>query len=224
MRQTGNENSLFYDAWAKTYDEDINSTIYVDELHFQKFWGNLENKKVLEIGCGSGRNTQKLVKSNHQITAIDISQKMLEKAKLKTVKNDINFICGDFINLEIEDNDFDFVIISLVLEHIEDLNLFFTKVFSNLKSGASLFISEIHPQRMQNGSGARFIDKEKNIEIRAKSFAHKEEDFENAAKSAGFQIVQKSVFYGTSKLANIHIDWSKYNCMPMILVYEFIKP
>ncbi len=224
MRQTSKENGLFYDTWAKTYDEDINSTIHMDELYFHKFWGDLKNKKVLEIGCGSGRNTQKLLKSGHDIIAIDISQNMLEKAKSKISSHNVNFICGDFIHIEIKDNDFDFAIISLVLEHIENLNQFFEKAFSRLKSGASIFISEIHPQRMQNGSGARFIDREKNIEVRARSFSHKEEDFENAAKISGFEIVQKSIFYGTSNLANIHNEWAKYNCKPMILVYEFIKP
>ncbi len=224
MRQTSEENSDFYNAWAKTYDEDINSTIYIDELYFHKFWGNLNNKKALEIGCGSGRNTQKLVQANHNIIAIDISKSMLEKAKLKTINHYVNFICGDYIKLEISDNDFDFAIISLVLEHIEDLNKVFAKVFANLKNGASLFISEIHPQRMQNGSGARFIDKESNVEIRAKSFVHNEQDFENAAKMVGFEMIQKSIFFGTSNLANIHQEWAKYNCKPMILVYEFIKP
>ena len=84
---------------------------------------HLDVYKRQEIGCGSGRNTQKLAQANHNITAIDISKNMLEKAKLKTKKYNVNFICGDYINLEIKDNDFDFAIISLVLEHIEDLNL-----------------------------------------------------------------------------------------------------
>ena len=96
MRQTGEENSKFYDAWAKTYDEDINSTIYIDELYFHKFWGNLNNKKALEIGCGSGRNTQKLAQANHNITAIDISKNMDEVWLLERDGNsDMYFFKGE---------------------------------------------------------------------------------------------------------------------------------
>jgi 2-polyprenyl-3-methyl-5-hydroxy-6-metoxy-1,4-benzoquinol methylase len=224
MEQKAEPNKDFYDKWAINYDTDENSTVFTDELNFFKFWSHRTNQKVLEIGCGSGRNTQKLAAMNCQITANDISPKMIEIAKDKCSKYNVNFICDDFINIKLAKSEFDFAITSLVLEHIENLQSIFEKTYSHLKPGGIFYISEIHPVRMQNGSGARFFDETQNKEIRAQSFAHKKEDFETAAINCGFQMRQKSVFYGTEELLKTNKAWSKYLSRPMILVYEFYKP
>jgi 2-polyprenyl-3-methyl-5-hydroxy-6-metoxy-1,4-benzoquinol methylase len=218
-----NNNMNFYDEWAKNYDFGENSTIHIDEIYFPKLWNNIFDKNIIEIGCGSGRHTQKLAKNSNNICAIDLSSKMQEIAKEKIKSNNVNFICGDFMNIEIAPNSFDFAICALVLEHIENLAPIFAKISHTIKNGGSFFLSEIHPFRMQNGSGARFIN-ENGQEIRATSFCHIAQDFEECAKTNGLEIVQKHEIYGTSELKNINKSWSKYNNTPMLLIYEFKKP
>lgn len=221
MTKVAAANTLFYNKWANNYDTDENSTVFVDELYFSNLWKMRHFQKAIEIGCGTGRNTVKLLQSNNEILALDISNGMLEIAKSKISDPRVVFSNSDILNVELP-NHFDFAIVSLVFEHIEDLPMAFAQIHKSIKSGGSLYLSEIHPERMQNGSGARFIDENQN-EIRAQSFSHSEDDFENAAKSAGFEIAQKITCYGTQGLKKINPKWEKYYGKPMLLIYDFVK-
>lgn len=80
---------------------------------------NIKNKKILEIGCGSGRITKDLVKYAKSVTAIDPDEKSLKQAKENIKTNNITFIKGSgedlsFLTLE----KFDVVLYSLSLHHI----------------------------------------------------------------------------------------------------------
>lgn len=76
--------------------------------------------KVLEIGVGSGRNL-KYYSSKAQITGIDNSEGMLEKARKKAreMKN-VNLFIMDAEHLEFPNNSFDYVIATFVLCTIPD--------------------------------------------------------------------------------------------------------
>lgn len=76
--------------------------------------------KVLEIGVGSGRNL-KYYSSKTQITGIDNSEGMLEKARKKAreMKN-VNLFIMDAEHLEFPDNSFDYVITTFVLCTVPD--------------------------------------------------------------------------------------------------------
>ena len=218
------QNKEFYDAWASKYDIDENSTVFIDEIMFPKFYLDNKINLALEIGCGTGRHTQRLAQIAKKIVAIDLSQNMIDKAKSKLKTTNVDFIVGDFLSLDLKKySKFDIAIMALVLEHLENIKPVFNKIYDQLNDGASFFLSEIHPFRMQNGSGARYFDEEKKIEIRAKSFCHSESEIENAAINAGFEIKQKAIHFGTKNLEKINPNWKKYTSKPMILVYEFTK-
>jgi len=62
--------------------------------------GNLENKSVLDIGCGSGRISFKIAEKGGKVTGIDYSNSMIELAKKyqKQLKNsNVEFKCCDFL-------------------------------------------------------------------------------------------------------------------------------
>lgn len=73
----------------------------------------VENKRVLEIACGTGRFTSMLAKRGADVTGIDISAAMLqqgrEKARENGVPDSIEFIRGDAARLPFPDNHFDSV-------------------------------------------------------------------------------------------------------------------
>lgn len=54
------------------------------------------NMKILELGCSEGHFTVHLSKENFQVTAVDISEKAIERAKKKNIP-DAEFICSDMI-------------------------------------------------------------------------------------------------------------------------------
>lgn len=64
--------------------------------------GDLNNKTVLDIGCGSGRISFLLAKENAKVTGLDYSKNMIDLAKkyqiqLKQTSN-TEFICCDFLH------------------------------------------------------------------------------------------------------------------------------
>jgi len=71
----------------------------------------LHFKYSLELGCGEGHVTEKMIKFCDMIIAIDISKTAIERArkKLKEKFGNLFFINGDIYNLEFTPNTFDFI-------------------------------------------------------------------------------------------------------------------
>jgi ubiquinone/menaquinone biosynthesis C-methylase UbiE len=72
-----------YSDWATTYDLDRNLTRDLDQAVTRNILANLHCKSVLELGCGTGKNTALLAEIGERICAIDFSPSMIERAKDK---------------------------------------------------------------------------------------------------------------------------------------------
>lgn len=77
--------------------------------------------KVLEIGIGTGKNIE-YYPDSLDITAIDFSQRMIDKASLKVEKlnKDVKLLVMDAQNMEFEDNTFDTVFTTCVFCSVPD--------------------------------------------------------------------------------------------------------
>ncbi len=82
-------------------------------------FSDFSNKKVLEIGCGSGVASCIFAKHGANVTAIDLTEKAIETAKLNAKINGlkINFICTDAENLDFPQNHFDYIFSWGVIHH-----------------------------------------------------------------------------------------------------------
>lgn len=67
---------------------------------------------ILDIGCGPGNMTRLLLEMGHRVTAVDISRKMLGKARhtLITPATAVSFCCAEASRLPFPDNSFDVVV------------------------------------------------------------------------------------------------------------------
>lgn len=102
------------------------------------FISGLDIKSVFEIGCGIGRITE-LFKGYERVVAIDISEKMIERAKKRLRKfRNVEFIVGDFSKFQ-TDEKFDLVVGVTVLEHIVD-EVSFHWAIENIKRMAKKYI------------------------------------------------------------------------------------
>lgn len=104
---------------------------YMSRWDGQRFIEALEltkNKKVLEIGIGTGRIAVKVAPFCMTLTGIDISPKTIERAKenLKEYKN-ISFICDDFSDYQFPET-FDVIYSSLTMMHFKNKATVITKV------------------------------------------------------------------------------------------------
>ena len=86
--------------------------------------GDIKNKKILDIGCGSGRLSYLLGKEGADVIGIDYSQNMIELANkflsTKKIKGKIKFACCDFLKNFEEEKKYDISIALGVFDYLKD--------------------------------------------------------------------------------------------------------
>ncbi len=83
--------------------------------------------KVLDIGCGNGVCTHAVAEKAAKAIGIDISPKNIAMAKEKFSHGNLEYIIGDATTYEFKEN-FDVIMLSNVLEHIENRIEFLEKI------------------------------------------------------------------------------------------------
>lgn len=218
-------NAAGYDQWASFYDQYPNPTVAMDELAFPSLWKTLTNKDVLEIGCGTGRHSQKLVSAGNRLTGIDVSSGMLAVARKKLEGTPAVFFEADFMTYTaLPQNHFNAALASLVVEHIKNLDIFFERVALTLKPKGDFYLSEIHPSRAAQGILAHFKDATTNEEVHLNSYYRSTEEIESAAGRSKFKLMKKQEVLGNDQLVSINAKWEKYVGVPMILIWHFQRP
>lgn len=183
-----------YNIWADQYDTNNNKTRDLEAVALRETLTNIDFINCLEIGCGTGKNTEWLITKAARITAVDLTEAMLLKAKEKIDNDSVHFLQAD-INKDwgFANKQFDLAIFSLVLEHIEDLNPIFNKLSDVIISGGYVYIGELHPFKQYSGSKARF-DSEQGQQI-VTCYNHHISDFTTPAINNGFNIVSINEYF-----------------------------
>lgn len=178
-----------YNQWASTYDHVENKTRDLDTQAVQTVLNRLNLNKVLEAGCGTGKNTVWLAQKASALTAMDFSEGMLQQAAAKEGTAGVTFVQADMAQRwPFERNAFDAVTCNLVLEHIEHLEPVFAEAARVLKEQGYLFVCELHPYKQYGGSKARF--QKENETIVLPCFVHHASHYFKAARQAGLQCQQ----------------------------------
>ena len=214
-----------YDLWSKTYDAYPNPTVATDERHFPGQWSHLKGLRVIEVGCGTGRHTAKLLAQGNSVLGIDLSAGMLAAARAKLGPSGrLTLVEGDFLSLPRESlGTCDAVIAALVVEHVRDLDGFFRRVVEVLAPGGEVHLSEIHPGRSTRGILAHFRT-EDGLEHHLDSVAHPEGAIEAAAERAGLEPVGLRDALGDDFLVSQNPKWGKHRGVPMIRMGRWRKP
>ncbi|MDC0994061.1 class I SAM-dependent methyltransferase [bacterium] len=110
------------------------------ESHKQATLSIIMNKNVLEIGCSSGYDAEKYVKSVKRYIGVDISDQAIRCANKLKLSN-AEFICVDGHNLPTPDLSVDCVIVSSLLHHL-DLQKSFSEIYRVLKDDGILIFRE----------------------------------------------------------------------------------
>jgi ubiquinone/menaquinone biosynthesis C-methylase UbiE len=122
-----------------------------------------------------------LLKRSTSVTAVDISDEMLTKAKQKVTSGRVTFLQADITSpWSFPNQPYDLVTFSLVLEHIENLEHIFAETSRALKSGGTVYVGELHPYKQYAGTKARF-DTGNGIQV-LECFNHHISDFMQCAK------------------------------------------
>ncbi|WP_420628198.1 class I SAM-dependent methyltransferase [Candidatus Leptofilum sp.] len=176
-----------YDLWSASYDADHNPTRDLDRAVMTQVLGEQRFGIILEVGCGTGKNTGLLAEIGETLTAVDFSSGMLAKAKAKITAHNVTFQQADITKpWSTPAASFDLVTFNLILEHIEDLDFVMGQASQALATNGLLFICELHPFKQYRGSQAQFTqDGEVNF---VPAFTHHTSDFLAAAQKHGLKL------------------------------------
>jgi ubiquinone/menaquinone biosynthesis C-methylase UbiE len=177
-----------YNAWSETYDTVENKTRDLEARALRQIISE-ENLAILEIGCGTGKNTEFLLTKAESLIGADFSAEMLEKAKSKIGSEKVEFRQLDLReSWEFADASFDLVTCSLALEHIENIDFVFSEANRVLRPGGKFYFGELHPFKQYQGSKARFETGAGVFELEC--FVHHVAEFFDAAKNNDFEPVE----------------------------------
>lgn len=202
-----------YNLWSAQYDSNENKTRDLEGEALKVTLAGYAFRSVLEIGCGTGKNTGTLLDLAEQVRAVDLSEEMLRIAREKISSSRAEFLRGDLTGAwDFAGEQYELITFSLVLEHIEDLGPVFKKAAGALAAGGMVYAGELHPFKQYHGSKARF-DTPKGVQV-VPCFTHHVSDFTQAAEESGLEILTLKEFF----------DADDRSSPPRILSLLFRKP
>jgi ubiquinone/menaquinone biosynthesis C-methylase UbiE len=191
-----------YRHWSGQYDTNKNLTRDLEGLAKREILGNCSFKHVLEIGCGTGKNTQWLAEHAQSVTAVDLSEEMLAIARQKVPSSKVTFKQTNILEpWQFADKPYDLVTFSLVLEHIQELKPIFRKAGKVLKPGGLVYVGELHPFKQYSGTKARYqtASGEQVVEC----YTHNVSEFISAATAEGFQFEEIREYFDENDQSQI---------------------
>jgi ubiquinone/menaquinone biosynthesis C-methylase UbiE len=191
-----------YNSWASQYDTNENKTRDVEAKVLRKTLANIPFKSCLEIGCGTGKNTEWFIQKAEHITAVDLSDEMLAKAKEKNTSSKVEFKQADITkDWTFTNQHYDLISFSLVLEHIKNLEHIFREASRLLNIDGHVYIGELHPYKQYAGTKARF-ETEHGLHI-LECYNHNISEFIQEAKKFQLTLVDINEYFDNDEQTTI---------------------
>lgn len=233
-----------YNKFAKEYTENITSDTnfwnkYLESpALLETLPKDMSSKRVLDLGCGSGESSKKLLERGANVTGIDISEEMIKIAQNELP--DYEFLVSDMENLKFENDSFDIVSSSLALHYVQDLKKTFSEVYRVLSKEGIFVFSMNHP--VSTSSEKVLIDGEKKFvlkpyfhndlyqwsmiggQMQMDSYHHKFSDITNGLIEVGFNI--EKVIETTPVPEGKNVSPENYEMtmqIPSFIVYRVVK-
>lgn len=153
--QTTGKHSLddVYAQISLRFDQDYNDQTPVGKSYHRNVAHLIEmmrltrRHRVLDIGTGTGSMALGAAEQGAQVTALDISQTMMQMAQQKANKRQlqINFVVGDAEQLPFRSKSFDVVVTASVPHDVNNFDQFLAEISRVLKPQGRLFINVNNP-------------------------------------------------------------------------------
>ena len=104
----------------------------------------LSDKEILDFGGGTGLLSLPLAEQTKSVTLVDISDKMLEQARLKAEQQDIKniqFLEQNLLAKPLE-QEFDLIVVCRVLHHMPDVDVALSLFHQYLREGGQLLLAD----------------------------------------------------------------------------------
>ena len=142
MRQTKT------DRVAEVYEGTLSDAAFQSRTRNRIDWScaQVAGSRILDIGCSQGIVDLLLARSGKQVVAIDIDPESIAYAQQKAaqepvkVQQHLHYICADFLAQDLEGERFDFILLTEVLEHLEEPDLCLEKMASLLQPDGQVLV------------------------------------------------------------------------------------
>lgn len=214
-----------YDRWSEIYDDEANPLVMMEEPEVARVLGEVRGLRILDVGCGTGRHAVELARAGAEVTGVDFSNGMLDKARTKPGASAVRFVHQDATgSLPFEPQSFDRVISCLVVDHVRDLRTFFGELHRVCRDDGFIVVSVMHPAMMLKGVQARFKDPRSGEEVRPESVANQISDYVMGALGAGLRIVELREHSVEQDLVARAPRAEKYLNWPMLFMMTLTPP
>ncbi|MCR5432454.1 MAG: class I SAM-dependent methyltransferase [Lachnospiraceae bacterium] len=168
-RQNIYDNETFFGEYRKLREREVNANNLFELPTLFSLLPDLEGKKVLDLGCGSGeRCIDYLKKGAASVTGVDISEKMLAVAEAENNDPRITYLKMPMEEIGSIDDVFDVVISSLAFHYVEDFGGVVANVYRLLRDGGIFLFSQEHPlATCYSGKGDRWTRDENGKKLYA---------------------------------------------------------
>ncbi|MBT6821280.1 class I SAM-dependent methyltransferase [archaeon] len=186
------------DTYDRTADEFTKKVESLHNIEQSKIFLNLipKNCHILDLGCGSGRDSEIFSQKKYKVTGIDLSSKMINICKKRNI--DVDFRIMNILDLKFEDESFDGIWANASFIHIPK-NEFFKGLNESLrilKKDGVMYIS----LKLGNNEGIENDDRY-GIANKYMSYFSKDE-IEKDLIDSGFSIIQSEIEIKYDNYAN----------------------
>jgi len=221
-----------YSLWAENYDNDRNIPIFLEEKATKSLLKNIKDKKILDLGCGTGRYAIPLAKKGAKVTAVDFSKEMISIAKKKAKENKLNvtFITENITKF-VPKLKYDLIISMLVLDYVKNLGKIIDIFNKASKKGTKVVISNLHhfwiyQARAKYKREVGYTYKDRNYF--SDQYLHFPEEYVDLFYKKGFALVKMKENYFEEKYQKIKVFKEKAKIFAnkpigIIMVFEKIR-
>ncbi|WP_162297850.1 class I SAM-dependent DNA methyltransferase [Halalkalibacillus sediminis] len=133
---------------AEVYDQLMSDAPYEEWVDFFNYFhqGINGDHKILDVGCGTGEIAIRLVNQGFNVSAFDLSNEMISRAKSKCPEGRIHFFQDDVRSLSLAekfDTVYSFCDVVNYLNDKKDVKIAFQKIYDHLNEGGT-FIFDAH--------------------------------------------------------------------------------
>lgn len=163
------DNESFFENFKDKRASEINFNDCIETPILHAMLPDMRGKKVLDIGCGMGQHAKQYSDMGAEsVLGIDISEKMLEYAKVHNSSKGITYKQMAFEDIGGLCHRFDLVTSSLAFDYAEDFDKLMKDVYDLMEHDAHFVFSMSHPMATAwDGEYPRYTRTESGVKLYA---------------------------------------------------------
>jgi len=192
------DNTKIWNFYAPVYDKFMISNKKAYDEMYQKIRKVIQNRKVLELACGTGLIANHVADVSKAYIATDFSENMLIQAQKHKSTDRLRYMKADASNLPFENHSFDVIIIANALHIVPNPEKVLSEIARVLRTGGIL----IAPNFIHENLTGKALLMSKMLTMAGIAFETKwnAEEYVQFLKDNGFQVKKKTVLKATIPL------------------------